>query len=199
MKKIGIFGGAFNPITKAHMQVAVESMERLELDILYFEPVGNHYEKNGLESAEDRIKMIWLALDRYEDYTIVCGTKDALSAELMYTYQVLEYYSHPYHELYFILGSDNLREIDQWKNPDRIFELSNLIVHQRSGHDVLNIIGESEFLYKYEDQVYVIPSNNSLSSTLVRNWIKSGTHINSRYMDRKVMKYIQENGLYVSN
>ena len=43
MKKLGFFGGSFNPPTYAHINVAKMSIEKFNLDAVYFVPVGNLY------------------------------------------------------------------------------------------------------------------------------------------------------------
>ena len=48
MKKLGFFGGSFNPPTYAHINVAKMSIEKFNLDAVYFVPVGNLYNKLSL-------------------------------------------------------------------------------------------------------------------------------------------------------
>ena len=42
MKKLGFFGGSFNPPTYAHINVAKMSIEKFNLDAVYFVPVGTY-------------------------------------------------------------------------------------------------------------------------------------------------------------
>ena len=57
MKRYGFFGGSFNPPTKAHEELAKEIMKEFNLDKLFFVPVGNTYQKNGLIDEKDRYRM----------------------------------------------------------------------------------------------------------------------------------------------
>ena len=48
MEKVGFFGGSFNPPTNAHLEIAKTALEEMELDKVYFVPMGNTYKKPGL-------------------------------------------------------------------------------------------------------------------------------------------------------
>ena len=63
MKKLGFFGGSFNPPTYAHINVAKMSIEKFNLDAVYFVPVGNLYNKLSLIDENYRYKMLELICD----------------------------------------------------------------------------------------------------------------------------------------
>ena len=63
MKKLGFFGGSFNPPTYAHINVAKMSIEKFNLDAVYFVPVGNLYNKPSLIDENYRYKMLELICD----------------------------------------------------------------------------------------------------------------------------------------
>ena len=63
MKKLGFFGGSFNPPTYAHINVAKMSIEKFNLDAVYFVPVGNLYNKPSLIDENYRYKMLDLICD----------------------------------------------------------------------------------------------------------------------------------------
>ena len=48
MEKYGFFGGSFNPVTKAHVELAKEITNKYKLDKVIFVPVGDKYNKMGL-------------------------------------------------------------------------------------------------------------------------------------------------------
>ena len=48
MKKYGFFGGSFNPVTKAHVDLALEIVKMFNMDKVIFVPVGDNYNKKGL-------------------------------------------------------------------------------------------------------------------------------------------------------
>ena len=59
--KIGFFGGSFNPPTIAHIELAKKAIKGKELDKVIFVPIGDFYQKDNLESLDNRIEMLKLA------------------------------------------------------------------------------------------------------------------------------------------
>ena len=62
MKKYAFFGGSFNPPTIAHKTLAIKAAEKLNLDKVFFVPVGDGYKKDGLIDEKHRFKMLQLSL-----------------------------------------------------------------------------------------------------------------------------------------
>ena len=56
MKKYGFFGGSFNPVTKAHVDLALEIVKMFNMDKVIFVPVGDNYNKKGLINEKHRYK-----------------------------------------------------------------------------------------------------------------------------------------------
>ena len=200
--RVGIFGGSFNPITMAHVQIAEDMAKHLNLNWVMFEPTNNEYDKNGLIDVEHRINMIQLIFDDsapIDDCIFSVGAVDALSPKKMYTYEVLTRYKSMFKccELFYIMGSDNLKEFHSWKQPEKIFELSELAVYRRGSDDLVKIISNNPILQKNVSKIHIFDSkHNNLSSTMVRNWLKSGSSISGRYLPRKVFDYIKQHKLY---
>jgi len=200
--RVGIFGGSFNPITMAHIQVAEDMAKYLKLDWIMFEPANNVYDKNSLVGVEHRINMVQLIFDDSVPIggcIFSVGAVEALSPEKMYTYKVLERYNNMFKdsELFYIMGSDNLKKFHSWKNPGRIFELSSLAVYRRGSDDLTKIISGNPILSRNITKIHVFDSKrNNLSSTMIRNWLKSRSKIAGRYLPKKVYDYIKEHNLY---
>jgi len=200
---VGIFGGSFNPITTAHVQITKAASKQFNLAWLMFEPTNNFYNKNGLQDVEHRINMIQEVFDDSELFngtTFSVGAVDALAAEKMYTYQLLQRYRNMFRtsKLFFILGSDNLKEFHTWRQPEKVFELSNLIVFGRGTDDIPEIINKNPILSKNVGKIHELKlKRNSLSASLIRNWLQNPkSNISSRYLPRKVLNYIREHKLY---
>lgn len=66
MEKIGFFGGSFNPPTNAHLEIAKTALEEMELDKVYFVPMGNTYKKPGLIDEKLRYEMLQIACAEYK-------------------------------------------------------------------------------------------------------------------------------------
>jgi nicotinate-nucleotide adenylyltransferase len=111
--KIGIYGGAFNPIHKGHIKIAKHVIEFLALDKLIFVPSFKGPFKKNIElvSGEDRINMIELVLeDKMEVSPFEINRKG-----VSYTIDTIKYFKNKYKEdeLFLIIGSDNLAKLNK--------------------------------------------------------------------------------------
>ena len=195
--KIGIFGGSFNPPHKMHKKISLELIKNNYLDKVIFIPTGPSYEKKDLIEWKYRFNMLNimtknepnLEVDNYEN-----------NSTLIYTYETLDYFRKKYKndEIYFICGSDNLKELTTWKNYQYILENYKIIVIRRNNDSLKNIINK----YKnYEDNIIcteeIIPMN-SISSTSIRKMLKENKSLKilMEYIDENVLKYIKEEHIY---
>jgi len=108
MKEIGIFGGTFNPVHKAHINLAVEAKEEFDLDEVWFMPTlkSPHKDNKYITDISTRMDMIKLALEGYE-YLRCSDFELRISSEIdkNYTYYTLQRLKQFYRDinLYFIV------------------------------------------------------------------------------------------------
>lgn len=195
--KIAIFGGSFNPPLCSHFSLAQQVINELEMDKIIFIPVNSKYQKPGLIENEHRYNMLKLVCDKNEQFEV--SDIELNQSRQLYTIETLELLQKQYldSKIYFIIGSDNLKELITWKNPDELINKFRPIVLERGNDDIENIIKSDEFLLQNKD--CLIKLNQSIktncSSTFVRGKIKEGKSI--RYlMPDEVYYYIEENKLY---
>ena len=190
--KIGIFGGSFNPPHKMHESIASQLIERKLIDKVIFVPTSNFYPKAGLISDEERLSMLKLLIKDKKEYDV----SDYEFGRLTYTHQTLEYFKNENKndEIYFICGSDNLEQLDTWKEYKKILTDYKLIVIPRKENidEILNKYSE------YKNNIIVANlENNYLSSTLVRNFLKEEKYQEVKeYINNNVLDYIIKNNLY---
>lgn len=190
--KIGIFGGSFNPPHKMHESIASQLIERKIIDKVIFVPTSNFYPKAGLISDEERLSMLKLLIKDKKEFEV----SDYEFGRLTYTYQTLEYFKNENKdaEIYFICGSDNLAQLDTWKEYKKILTDYKLIVIPREDNidEILNKYNE------YKNNIIVANlENNYLSSTLVRNYLKEEKYQEVKeYINEFVLDYIIKNNLY---
>lgn len=124
MKKIGIMGGTFNPIHNGHLRMAQAAYEQYGLDEVWFMPSGNppHKNKSDIVSGEHRERMVKSALDGIPYFSF--SDMELRRQGTTYTSETLQeiHREHPRHEIYFILGSDSLADLDQWHEPEVILK-----------------------------------------------------------------------------
>ena len=124
MSKIGLLGGSFDPVHKAHIDIALNAIEQLQLDELRLIPTKNNPWKDHTSSSnEDRIQMLDIAISHYDKIKIERCEIDNLSNEKNYTYLTLDYLMKDSHdEFYYIMGMDQANLFYNWKECDYIFQ-----------------------------------------------------------------------------
>lgn len=197
-KPIMVFGGCFNPPLYSHLSLAEQMLnEYNELEKIVFVPVNSKYEKVGLLSNEHRYEMLRLACVRNEKFDISRVEIDC--DRQLYTIETLRKLQtvYPEHELVFLTGSDNLKELDTWIKADELVSEFKICVLQRGEDNIDEIIEGSEFL-KSNKQSFIKAKNDiksNLSSTFARDKIKNNKSI--RYLTSdEIILYIKENKLY---
>ncbi|MBK8981156.1 MAG: nicotinate (nicotinamide) nucleotide adenylyltransferase [Ignavibacteria bacterium] len=193
MKRIGIFGGAFNPPHIAHSIAAQLVTEELTLDKMIFIPSGNHPLKESI-AAKHRLEMTKLAF-RDNDKFEVSDIEIRDSEKKTYTVDTLEklkeVYSNEEVKLFLILGADNILILDKWKQPEKLFELAEIAVIGRPGSE----LEKAESKYSSRIKIVTIPLME-ISSSNIRTLIRDKK--SARYMvSREVENYIYENRLYI--
>ena len=117
----------------------------------------------------------------------------------MYTIQTLDLFKQKYkdYDIYFVMGTDNLKELETWKEAERLLNEYKIIVLERDNDNLSNILQKNSFLNKYKNSLIKIEGIDKifLSSTMIREKIKNGEEV-EQFIDENVLKYIEENGLY---
>lgn len=189
--KIGIFGGSFNPPHKTHKKIPLELISNKYLDKVIYVPTGNKYNKKDLIDSFHRYNMLNLMT---KDYPNLDVSDYELKTNLTYTYQTLNYFQNKYKNdtIYFICGSDNLKEITTWKNYQYILDNFKILVLKRNNDNLDEIITNIN-----SDNIEIASiSLDNTSSTLIRNIISNNTNDLINFLDENIIKYIEENNLY---
>ncbi len=130
--KIGIYGGAFNPIHKGHIKIAKHVIDFLGLEKLIFVPsYKGPFKKNiELASGQDRMNMIELVLENKMEVSAFEINRKGVS----YTIDTIKYFKNKYKddELFLIIGSDNLSKLNKWSKIDEITQMAKIVVLKRS-------------------------------------------------------------------
>lgn len=192
--RIGVFGGSFNPPHKMHKALVTQLLEQNVVDKVIVIPTGTAYPKSGLIPAHHRVYMLELM---FQDMDDVIVSDYERKKELTYTYQTLDYIQkqYPHDTIYFICGSDNLREFYWWKEHDYMLKHYHFIIIPRN-HDRIE---ELENLYpQYQDHIHFVTlSLQDGSSTVIRDKIK--VSLDNEIMDiidARVYDYIIEKQFY---
>lgn len=213
-QRLGIFGGAFNPIHLAHLRMAEEAREHCQLDQVLFLPTADPPHKTlpqGSPPFTDRLAMVAAAISGNPAFRV-----SALEGECSgknYSVNILErlHILYPDREFFFIIGMDSFRDLALWRNYDRLFSLTNLVVIRRPGveeedlHELLPVAIRPEFCYDSSIKMLTHSSGTrvifleetflDISSTYIRQLLLSGRSV--RYLlPTPVADYIEQHALY---
>lgn len=186
MKKIGIFGGTFDPFHNQHLNITNTAYHKLHLDEVWILPTKQNPLKDTVSANdEQRVAMINLVIKNYS--WIKLNDYELTSKQPSYTINTINYFikNYPNHKFFFIIGSDNLYTLNKWQGIEQLINLVNIIVVNRP-HYRKTI----ELMTKYKCQNLVVRPSNDISSAKIRN----GEVINQ--LDMKVNDYINDNLIY---
>lgn len=184
MKKIGIYGGTFDPIHHAHLILAREARERLGLAEVIFVLAARSPDKieQDYTSAEARWAMLTAAIEDEPGFAASRVELDRSSPS--YTIETAEAFhaANPEAELFFLLGEDNLAGLPQWRRFDDLRKLVQFVVLDRTG-----AAPASPYL--------TIRRRIDIASTTIRNRVARGESI--RYLvPEAVEAIIRRENLY---
>ena len=197
MKKIGILGGTFNPIHLAHLYIAYEAKNQLNLDKIIFMPTGSppHKKDEEVLEASLRYNMVCEAIKNYEDFEI--SDYEIKKQGYSYTYETLEKFKTDDNELYFITGADCLLDVEKWKNPEEIFKLSRFVVFNRAGYSKKNLrIQGDKIKEKFKTSIEFLDIIDlEISSSMIRERISEGKRVDF-FVPKEVLDFIKDNNIY---
>ena len=188
--KIGVFGGSFNPPHNMHQDIANGLIKKGYIDKVIFVPTGNRYDKKELVEAKERYHMLQLICNKYEQVSDF-----EITNNLVYTYQTLEHFKNLYinDEILFIVGADNLAELDTWKRYKYLLENYKFLVVKRKGENVEKLLKR----YNFNPNIIITDIKmENISSTMIRNLLKNGSKEVYKYVNKRVIEYIMDKRLY---
>jgi len=185
-----VFGGAFNPVTNAHLEVCDFLLQENKNATFLFLPVSSAYTKSELASNFHRVNMLKLALK--EKKRVQISQIEISDSDFLGTYQSLIRISDAYQdEVRFVVGADNLITMHKWMNIHGLLSEFKIIVLGRYGIDISGIIDKDPVLSRHRQQFITYPNfNMEMSSTGFRETF------DPTMVPAPVYKYIIENELY---
>ena len=196
MRRVGIYGGTFNPPHIGHVEAAKAFITQAKLDTLIIMPafIPPHKQTDNLVNCDDRLEMCRLAFGNIpnteiSDLEISRGGKS-------YTYLTLQELASNDTELYFLCGTDMILTMDTWKNPEIIFTLAKICyIRRESDNAISELLIEKcgDYFQKYGADIIQI---NTEAIEISSSEIRAEDGIWDRYLTANVIDYIRNQGLY---
>ncbi|MGD9722452.1 MAG: nicotinate-nucleotide adenylyltransferase [Pirellulales bacterium] len=210
--RLGIFGGTFDPVHYCHLILAECCREQLALDKVWFLPtaVPPHKQQQELTPGEQRAEMLDLALGG--DPAMAVCRYEISRGGVNYTVETLENHfvrESPGAELFFLMGADSLRDLPNWRNPQRLCELATPVAVNRGGDGEQG--SDPTTSPEWAALAQALPPARlqairstrvempriDISSSELRSLVAAGRSIRYR-TPRAIEKYIETHGLYVA-
>jgi len=205
-RKIGLFGGSFDPIHHGHLMLAELCRDALQLDQVRFLVANISPLKTNQKTASnrDRIEMVKLAIGGNPYFDL--DTREIDRGGVSYTLdsvrsiqEELVRNENTETELFLLMGADVLKDIAKWHQPKQLFELITPCVISRGGfgdpawEHLKPFMSEERFVAA--KRLHVAAPQVDISSTNLRSHIRKGLSI--RYqVPPSVYAYILAQSLY---
>lgn len=196
-RKVGFFGGTFDPFHFGHLNLALEIYESHQLDQVLFSPANFSPEKSHKPPQAGkhiRKEMVELGVSEIPAFTVI---DDEIEREgPSYTIDTIRflYEKYPDTDFYLILGGDMLKNLSDWKEALNLLKIAPPLIGGRPDciFDHLSV----EFQEKIIQGVTPI-STMEISATAVRKRLQDKKFC-GHLVPAKVLDYIQTHGLYLS-
>lgn len=193
-KTVGIYGGSFDPLHFGHLNLALELLERCNLDEVLFCPVFcSPFKINQppLASAHHRLEMLRLVLEEIPRCKVTSIEVD--QARPSFTVDTLRSLVSDPIQYRLLLSEETAAHLHLWKEPLEILRLAPPVIGTRSGGDLL----ASSPLKKQLDQALVPTPLFDIQSTQLRERLYQGLYC-GHLIPQKALDYIQKNHLYLN-
>jgi len=198
---IGVLGGTFDPIHIGHLRVAEEAVARLDLPRILFMPAGQPWLKlnnaNAISPVQHRLEMVRLAISGNPRFKL--STLEIERTGPTYTVDTIAQLQSQLGAgdvIFFILGWDNLSQLPQWHQPQRLIELCRLVAVPRVDFPLPDLPALEKALPGIKERVILFDKPRiDINASEIRRRAAKGQSI-SDFVPKPVENYIKEHGLY---
>ena len=135
MQRLGLYGGAFNPVHLGHLLVAQAAIEELELDKLFFIPAAASPFKQDTPPAPAEMRLRWLRLALTGKTNCAIDEQETRRGGVSYTIETARHYAatFPQAKLFYIIGADNVSKLNEWREANELAKLVEFAAIPRPG------------------------------------------------------------------
>ena len=197
--RLGIFGGAFDPVHNGHLLLAEQCREQCQLDEVWFVPtkIPPHKDAGSLSPDADRVETLKLATAGRPEFVV--SEIELKREEISWTVDTLRQLrdERPDDELFLLIGADSLQDFPTWKEPEAIADLASVIAVNRGEASLDELTADLDPYLASKVQLVTMPGI-SISATDLRRRVLEEKSI--RYLvPRAVEEFIQSRALFRSS
>jgi nicotinate-nucleotide adenylyltransferase len=139
VRKIGIYGGTFDPVHHAHLILARQAMEELELERVIFVPAAvSPFKESPVAPAERRVEMLDAAIR--DEPAFVVDQLELRRPPPSYTVDSIQEFRSRFDQakIYLLIGEDNVAGLPRWHRFEDLKKMVEFVVLNRSGQGPLH-------------------------------------------------------------
>jgi nicotinate-nucleotide adenylyltransferase len=194
IRKVAIYGGAFDPIHNGHLATIAQLLASRQVDSIVVVPSGDRPDKTARVSAADRLSMVRLAVsEAFAGDPRVEVSDLHVAGKVGYgTIDLVDYFTKtPGIDPYVVIGRELIADLPQWKESARLCSHARFIVIDRPGVSPGPLpqgVQGASLQAPYQAGVFV-------SSTLVRSLLSQGLSC-AGLVPQCVIAFCTARGLY---
>ncbi|MDX1931821.1 MAG: nicotinate-nucleotide adenylyltransferase [Capsulimonadales bacterium] len=196
--RLGVFGGSFDPVHTGHLRMAEVAREAASLDRVLFVPTQVSPFKTGRTVIPSELRLEMLRLAVADNPAFGVSDAEVRRAGPSYTVDTLRELAREYPEAerFFLTGTDAVRDLTKWREPEEILRLARFLVMTRPGvapDAVLAALPDT-----FEPRIaFISMPGLDISSSFIRDSLAAGRSV--RYLlPPAVLKFIDDRALYRS-
>ncbi|PIQ44285.1 MAG: nicotinate (nicotinamide) nucleotide adenylyltransferase [Gammaproteobacteria bacterium CG11_big_fil_rev_8_21_14_0_20_46_22] len=190
---IGVLGGTFDPIHRAHLAIAHKALEAANLSRVLFIPCKTPVHRaEAMAKADDRLAMVKLAirdepLFEADDREITRSTPSYMDETLKSLHK-----DYPNEKFAFIMGYDVWENFTRWHHWQEIIQQNTLIIIKRPGYT----LAHPKLIAQYK-AIIINDNESTLSATDIRHAELSRDDARLKQaLPQAVIDYIKNHALY---
>lgn len=193
-RRVGFFGGTFDPPHLGHIALARLAIQRAQLGKLFLCPAYSAPLRTEptIFTAMDRLKMIEAICKVHEKMEV--WDKEIKLSKTQFTFDtIVEFKKHyPENQIFLLLGADQFSRLNQWHKPIELSKLVHFLVFARN---------EEEMPSPPLDNMEVTFMENALihiSSTDIRDKLRNQV-FPDKLLPVEVANYLKQKNLFTQN
>ncbi len=202
IRRLGLFGGSFDPVHHGHVEPVLQALRELDLDRVVYLPTARPPHKPGRQFAPSHARFAMVELALLEHPELLVSAFELTPGKPAFTVDTVRHFRerHPRAELYLLIGGDSFATIDGWHGWRELVDEARLGVLMRPGWRVERVRAElapAVAELAATDRVHFVANRAvEISSTELRRRFAEGREVGDDLMPGLVVRYVLKYALY---